>query len=1601
MEESELGNASPSSKVFSATESKEVSGVASSNCLANFDVNCYTKQVRIMVECIKNSNLSHVLTAHEKISFKLVQEAFKSAKLKKDTEIVFDIRGREKVKITKSWFVKLLQIPTADVYFTVTPAHLIEMFNAMGHKPYMNKLSDFRKSGLPALWLLLFSFMIRGLTNKCTGLDKANKDHQSLLFGIYSGQHIDYASILWKEFKDSLINRQKDEVSCHRFWSCVVRNAYKFFIDRHEIPEINLFAKPLIQICKIKVLNKYPSQAHFDFIGQIPETMLNTIPKDSEVLKLYLKDMVHPPPKRTVPANIVEKPHHRKRKISPNMLKKQKKRTKRINETGEYYGEDEDEEENESSDGEISLKKKIKKSKTTKPHKQKSSDGKDGEEDEEEDEEENHETTDSYTNQYTMYESQEKTLVPDKAVRENYYYVTDVSENEVITTSNFIQKFASELQAQVSHSDVNEVSIAIDQTATTAPNERSFIVNKFQPSPTTTVTNATKEHGSETPTPVIESKHSPNTIAEKLSEPGSKTPSVVNESPPCPTTTADVFVLDVTNVTKVTESYSPTTVNKSYSPTTEPGSKTPSVVNESPPCPTTTADVFVLDVTNVTKVTESYSPTTVNKSPPIPKTTGDGFVIEDKVTNVTKETESKSPTTLNESAPIPNPNSGHVVIEGIFNNIVQDHEFPNTDDESMKEGQDESGSLSLHSYSPPPYNSPSVSVNGEPIIITLEEKGTTEMASSLPNVPEAQQKLPTKKRRAFPKQLGITRRELSRMNSKLNKVISSTLKTRSAEEVDASFQKMLENTIQPIVSKLRENEPSAEEKDASLQKMLEKTILTTISKLKESEPSATEKLSSLQKIVEEACSKTFKDVEKKVTSIISNLEQAELSAKENHASLKKMIDESYKKGVADSERMIEETSKKLENKFILEISKLKASEPSAEEKQDNLQTIVELACKKTVDEADKRRVEDFQHLQERILLIEQLTNKNIGTLDYFYDKVVINHANDIIERNKQLNTYHDTIKLLCGANQRLAEAARDKLIGPNNKLEEMCSEIDKLIDSFNLHHDLVTKKICVTSNTIMDAIDDLKPNNVGPSHELNPNVDNVLYIPSDTEAAHDEGNNNEVPGPLSTNTPGGGQDGEYVVIIDKEPTKIPVAQEDVVEETDEKVGKNDEVSNKQDSAGEVAPPSSTKNPAAQEDVVDDKVAKNDEVSNKQDSAGEVAPPSSTKNPGAQEYVVDDKAQRIEEINLQVQKDEEIAVKLHEINKLGPISTTEIPKEVQAILDEDLRNEEHRKEESIKLLKADEEAAAKLQEKYNVELKNKAKVNEEKRNAFQIHIFKHPCMRLLTGADIVPTQNYSIPSPNETLDCPSPKNHWMVPMIDPISTKETDPDLKFSLEIKRTTDYIRAWAQPEKDLRSISPIRCFLHYGIKHFRKSRHFEYTIKRMNGETQLIRTADLHRMNSYDVLQLGQLVKHSSETKSAVRFHYLSIQEHLSYLIHEFGHMDLDLSPRFPHAPTIQQPNQTIQGLGDIECGLHLSPIRAVVYKDTTTAGVRKKIIFQLEEKHLYSTRYLTALLKKLEEQVDGPINIRKRIIDELKWFLAVRKHWHRIVDFVDFKT
>ncbi|KAL4590029.1 hypothetical protein LXL04_002947 [Taraxacum kok-saghyz] len=96
--------------------------------------------------------------------------------------------------------------------------------------------------------------------------------------------------------------------------------------------------------------------------------------------------------------------------------------------------------------------KRTQKSKDTKRTIEKQTDDEDEEENEAMDSDENNdrETADSFTSQYTMYESPENTLVPDKAVRENYNYVTDVSENELITTSNFIEKFASELQVSAS-----------------------------------------------------------------------------------------------------------------------------------------------------------------------------------------------------------------------------------------------------------------------------------------------------------------------------------------------------------------------------------------------------------------------------------------------------------------------------------------------------------------------------------------------------------------------------------------------------------------------------------------------------------------------------------------------------------------------------------------------------------------------------------------------------------------------------------------------------------------------------------------------------------------------------------------------------------------------------------------------------------------------------------------------------------------------------------------------------------------------------------------------------------------------------------------------
>lgn len=70
----------------------------------------------------------------------------------------------------------------------------------MGHTPSMTIISEFKKSNFPFIWNFLFRLVIRCLTGRNFGLNKAKPRLMQILHGIHYHEPIDFASILWEEF---------------------------------------------------------------------------------------------------------------------------------------------------------------------------------------------------------------------------------------------------------------------------------------------------------------------------------------------------------------------------------------------------------------------------------------------------------------------------------------------------------------------------------------------------------------------------------------------------------------------------------------------------------------------------------------------------------------------------------------------------------------------------------------------------------------------------------------------------------------------------------------------------------------------------------------------------------------------------------------------------------------------------------------------------------------------------------------------------------------------------------------------------------------------------------------------------------------------------------------------------------------------------------------------------------------------------------------------------------------------------------------------------------------------------------------------------------
>ncbi|KAI3510617.1 hypothetical protein L1887_17749 [Cichorium endivia] len=248
----------------------------------------YSETVRPMIECLKFSPIATALTASATVPISLLSAAYSTAFYNKAEEHVSFEVGSIKTKISKSRFSKLLGFSkTKDLVDpeSLQPVALQRLFHQMGYKGDITQLSKFSKKGLPPLWNALFTILFKSFSERTTGTDSASKLFYSIFYGLYNAVNLDYGSILWSQFVESVNYKLRhQEISCARFWSLVVERT----IQKHDIHVMKDSVMEVIPTMPTATFTTSKAE-DFEFIGAIPMTMLNRVPKDTPCIVEYCK----------------------------------------------------------------------------------------------------------------------------------------------------------------------------------------------------------------------------------------------------------------------------------------------------------------------------------------------------------------------------------------------------------------------------------------------------------------------------------------------------------------------------------------------------------------------------------------------------------------------------------------------------------------------------------------------------------------------------------------------------------------------------------------------------------------------------------------------------------------------------------------------------------------------------------------------------------------------------------------------------------------------------------------------------------------------------------------------------------------------------------------------------------------------------------------------------------------------------------------------------------------------------------------------------------------------------------------------------------------
>ncbi|KAL7607148.1 hypothetical protein Lser_V15G19426 [Lactuca serriola] len=266
--------------------SQSLMKIQSTNYQVDPNVSSYPEGLKMLIVALKRSPLSTAMFSSFSVPMIWLSLAASTASYNHTTDVItFNLINNKRVKLSKKMFVEFLQIPNNPPFVKPVNSQIIHMFNEMGHQPELEKISDFRKSGLPCIWNFLFGIFLRCLTGRSVGLFRGQMEVYTMVMGIYYDINVDYATQLWKEFVKSLENTNSEKgISCARYWSLILEKVYKKesipVMEDVEVAEFSLYQFP-------KAVED--DEAIFTHVARIADAMLRKVSQTHKVLVRYLR----------------------------------------------------------------------------------------------------------------------------------------------------------------------------------------------------------------------------------------------------------------------------------------------------------------------------------------------------------------------------------------------------------------------------------------------------------------------------------------------------------------------------------------------------------------------------------------------------------------------------------------------------------------------------------------------------------------------------------------------------------------------------------------------------------------------------------------------------------------------------------------------------------------------------------------------------------------------------------------------------------------------------------------------------------------------------------------------------------------------------------------------------------------------------------------------------------------------------------------------------------------------------------------------------------------------------------------------------------------